>query len=255
MSPPLAVVAAAESFWSDAGVELMFPRPVRRAVALCHPISVVVLSALHVTKVEDWLRRQGKTIELVFSDRPLRACLVAYAGAGIIFVDGADSEDEQRFSIAHELAHFLFDYLNPRRVAVARLGEGILDVLDGRRLARTEERVVGILTEVEVRPHIHLMNRFDDLAMSDEIEQSEVTADALALELVAPWEDVIEQIAALGISVDRSAISWLLVERYGLPPMVADDYAARLCPAPLPTSPLLQHLRCVELLTRQRNNR
>jgi hypothetical protein len=137
-TPSLAVVAAAESFWSEAGVEPTYPRAIRRAVARSQPISVVTLSALHVAKAEEWLRRQGIAIDIDVVNRPLRACLVAHAGAGIIFVDGADAENEQRFSIAHELAHFLADYLAPRHAATARLGEDILEVLDGARPARTD---------------------------------------------------------------------------------------------------------------------
>jgi hypothetical protein len=253
MTPPLAVVAAAESFWSDAGVELTFPRDVRRAVARSQPISVVTLSALHVAKAEAWLRRQGMTIAIGVVDRPLRACLVAHAGAGIIFVDGADSENEQRFSLAHELAHFLVDYVAPRSAAVSRLGEGILAVLDGRRPARTDERVVGVLANVTVRPHIHIMGRFDDRGRPEAIECAETTADALARELLAPWDIVSRQVHDLAIAGDRPAISRLLAGRFGLPTILAHRYAALLSPEPEPTSALLRHLRLVELTESGRN--
>jgi hypothetical protein len=253
MTPPLAVTAAAESFWADAGMEPTFPRDVRRAVARCQPISVVMMSALHVVKAEAWLRRQGMAIDMAVDDRPLRACLVAHGGAGIIFVDGADSEDEQRYSIAHELAHFFVDYLAPRHMAVARLGEGSLDVLDGRRPARGDERIVGILTDIQIRPHVHLMARFEDLTMSGDVARSESGADALALELLAPWDDVSQRCDAVGIGGERSAIARLLVDRYGLPRRPAERYAACFCPVSLPSSRLLRYLRHVELGSRPRN--
>jgi hypothetical protein len=254
MAPSLAVVAAAESFWSDAGVEPTFPRAMRRAVARSQPISVVTLSALHVAKAEAWLRRQGMSIGIDVVNRPLRACLVAYAGAGFIFVDGADSEDEQRFSMAHELAHFLVDYRAPRRAAVARLGEGILDVLDGMRPARTDERVVGVLANVTLDPHIHLMGRFGDLGRPAEIERAESQADALARELLAPWDVVSRQIAILAIAGNAPAVARLLVERFGLPTIPAQRYAALLSPEPAPASALLRHLRRVELSQSGRNS-
>lgn len=243
MSPPLAVVAAADAFWAESGMAPSFPRDLRRAVARSQPVSVVMLAALHVAKAEAWLRRQGKAIDIDVIDRPLRACLVAQSGAGIIFIDGRDGEAEQRYSLAHELAHFLLDYCAPRRAAVARLGEGVLDVLDGHRPARTEERVVGILANVDIRPHVHLMGRFADLTMSGNVAHAESRADTLALELLAPWDDVTSRIAALGISADQAAISRLLLEHYGLPGPLAEQYAAGFCPTPLEGTDLLHHLR------------
>lgn len=253
MMPPLAIATIAEAFWTESGMAPGYPRDIRRAVTLSQPISIVLVSALHVAGAEAWLRRQGITLEVDVFDRPLRACLVAHAGAGIIFLDGADPEDEQRYSIAHELAHFLVDYLAPRRATVTRLGEGIRDVLDGRRPARTEERIIALLTSVEVRPHVHLMSRSDDLAMSGDIVQSESMADALALELIAPWDDVSQDIVTLGITAEPLSITSLLTKRYGLPVLPAERYSERLCPTSQPTSPLLRHLRRVELAGLPRN--
>jgi hypothetical protein len=253
MSPPLMVVEAAASFWADAGVGLAFPRDIRRAVARSQPIFIVMLPALYVAKAEAWLRRQGKAIELDVPDRPLQACLVAQGGAGFIFVDGEDSENEQRYSIAHELAHFLLDYLGPRHAAVARLGEGILEVLDGLRPARAEERVIGIITGATVRRHVHLMGRNEDFDSAEDIDRAESIADALALELLAPWEVISRQIVELGINEDRAAISNLLMDHFGLPIMPAARYAASLSPDPAPVSPLLRYLRGVELAKFARN--
>jgi Zn-dependent peptidase ImmA (M78 family) len=39
---------------------------------------------------------------------------MARAGHGFISLDGSDADDERRFSLAHELAHFLLDYQDPR---------------------------------------------------------------------------------------------------------------------------------------------
>ena len=253
-APPLAVVAAAESFWADAGVGPAFPGGIRGAVARSQPVSVVTLAALHVAKVETWLGRQGVEIAVDVVNRPLRACLVAHAGAGIIFVDGADAEDEQRFSIAHELAHFLVDYLAPRREAACRLGEGIFEVLDGARPARNDERIVGVLANVTIGPHVHLMGRFGDLGRPEEIERAESIADALARELLAPWDAVCRQTANLAITGDAPAITRLLVERFGLPTIPAQRYAALLAPEPAEASALLRHLRCVELFESGRNS-
>src|SRR5687768_8715179 len=81
---------------------------------------------LGVGVVCDWLCRAGVACAVGARDRPLRACLVAAGGAGFAFVDADGPEDERRFSLAHELAHFLRDYWQPRRAAQRRLGPAVL---------------------------------------------------------------------------------------------------------------------------------
>lgn len=255
MSPSLQVVEMAEAFWAASRAEEVFPRDIRRAVARSQPVAVVLLPELHVSAIETWLRRQGRSVSVGIHDRPLRACLVAQAGAGIIFVDGTDPEDEQRFSIAHEIAHFLLDYQEPRRAAVARYGAQILDVLDGHRPASDEERIAALLTGVKVQRHVHLMGRSETLSRAEEISQAELLADALALELLAPWDLVCWQMQEAGIAQDRRDISRWLAIRFGLPEEHARRYAARLSPSTAPSSALLRYLRHVELSERAGNTR
>lgn len=253
MSPPLWVAEAAEAFWIAAGEPEPFPRNLRRAIARSLPVTMVLLPRLSVSAAEAWLRQQGARFDVDVGDRPLRACLICRFGHGLIFTDGADTDDEQRYSLAHELAHFLVDYLAPRRAAVARRGEAILDVLDGVRPAGTDERIIGVLVDVPVRPHIHLMERFDDLGRLEEIHRAESAADALANELLAPWDIVSRNVRDLAITGDQATISRLLVERFGLPAIPAQRYAAMLSPGPAPTTALLRHLRRVELTDSGRN--
>lgn len=246
MSPPLAVVEAAESFWKAAGVAGTYPRDIRRAVARVHPITIVMPSALHIASAEEWLRRMDLPLDIGEQNRPLRACLVAQSGHGFIFVDGNDPEDEQRFSIAHELAHFLRDYLAPRRAAVASHGEAILDVFDGLRPARPAERAIAVLSGSPVYRHVHLMGRKEDDVRLHAVDHAERMADALAIELLAPWDIVVGQIDTAELTWDRPAVASLLREAFGLPAAIAGRYASDLCLDAAPRSPLLQHLRRVK---------
>jgi hypothetical protein len=133
MSTPLWVGETAEMFWTAAGELEPFPRDLRVPIAKSLPLAVVSMPTLRLTGVDLWMSKQGIICGIGVDDRRLRACLVARYGQGIIFLDGSDPEGEQRFSLAHELAHFLRDYLAPRRLASERLGEEVLEVLDGDR--------------------------------------------------------------------------------------------------------------------------
>src|SRR5947209_7799628 len=119
MITPFWVQELASAFWAEAGDEA-FPRSLRAPMARALPLSIVSLPDLRVRHIDGWLRRQSVLCALEAHDRALRACLVAFRGHGLIFLDGGDPLDEQRFSLAHELAHFLRDYQQPRARASER---------------------------------------------------------------------------------------------------------------------------------------
>ena len=121
-----------------------FPRDLRRPIARALPLSVVLLPSLSVRAALEWLRSWGIVCEFPGQDRLLRACLVARRGHGIALINGADTDSEQRFSIAHELAHFLRDYWIIRKQASRKLGAKALEVLDGEP-ANVEERLNWLL--------------------------------------------------------------------------------------------------------------
>ena len=120
-------------------------------------------------------------------DRLLRACLVARRGHGIALINGADTDSEQRFSIAHELAHFLRDYWIIRKQASRKLGAKALEVLDGERPPTFEERLNSLLRNVSLGFHLHLMERtVTGNPTTVRIAEAEIDADRLAFELLAP---------------------------------------------------------------------
>ncbi len=231
MSTPLWIGETAEAFWATAGEPEPFPRDLRIPIANSLPLAVVSMPALRLASVDLWMRKQGVVCGIGIDDRRLRACLVARYGQGIIFLDGSDPEDEQRFSLAHELAHFLRDYLHPRRLASQRLGESVLEVLDGDRPPRHEERVHALLARVQFGFHVHLMDRSPDgNIVSDAIAEAERDADRLALELLAPSAEVLGEASQYPPERRREALVRSLVEVYGLPSTLAAYYALLLAP-------------------------
>ncbi|MBY0459700.1 MAG: hypothetical protein K2V38_20465, partial [Gemmataceae bacterium] len=133
---------------------------------------------------------------------------------------------EARFTVAHELAHFLRDFDAPRRRVAARLGVAALEVLDGLRPPTADERLAGLLRGVSVGPAAHFMDRDRRGAVLDpDAREAEAKADRLAFELVAPFAAV-EADAAAG----REKLAESLVSRFGLPPEQAGVYTRILLP-------------------------
>jgi len=181
--------AAARRFWQLAGGRGLYGRPVdlERAVAVALPLGVVKLPKLSTSKVTEVLSRIGTVPWSAASDRALRACLVADVGVGLVFLDGADSDDEQRFSLAHEVAHFLLHYIEPRTRVVEALGSAMMQVLDRSRPPTTAERLSSAMAGLSLEPFRHAIARDSSgTAAHHRTEAIEGEADDLAIELVAP---------------------------------------------------------------------
>jgi hypothetical protein len=220
---PVWVRELADAFWRAVG-----PEPVPRTfanVSLGFPVTVVERPGLSLAAVRDWLARRS-SVTVPGPDRPVRGCLVAHGWDGFVFVEANDPPAERRFTLAHELAHYLRDVRHPRRRAVARLGPGFADVLDGKRPSTVDERLHAVLRGLPGGPLVHLLGRGED--ESPEVRAAEAAADRLAFELLAPA-------AAVTAPAD-------LAGRFGLPPGKAADYARLLWP-PEPRSRLLEAVR------------
>jgi hypothetical protein len=149
----------AKQFWDQVGYVEPFPRSLERAVLWALPLGIVKLPRLGLSAMRSWLCRRGIDVYPGAPDRPLHGCLIARGGQGFVFLDGCDADDERRFSLAHEVAHFLRDYLGPRQRALDALGDGIADVLDGQREPTVDERLAGVLRGARLGMFTHLLER------------------------------------------------------------------------------------------------
>jgi hypothetical protein len=239
VSVPLWASELARIFWMRArGIE-SFPRDLRRPISRAVRLSVMLLPELSVRAAVEWLKKCGIVCELQGQDRLLRACLVARWGHGIAILDGGQGDDELRFSLAHELAHFLKDYWNLRQQICKRLGPAAFEVLDGERSPTIDERIHALLRGVSLGFHVHLMERNQDgTVTSASTGEAEENADRLAYELLAPVEHVFAD--------DTPTSNRALIEKlrvfYGLPALQAARYTRILLP-PVHTDPLILRLK------------
>lgn len=193
------------------------------------PVGFVLVPDLTTERVARFLGHWTVPTVLRGPCRPLHACLVAHGGKGLIFIRADDPPNEQRFSAAHELGHFLIDYLEPRRRALKLLGDQVVDVLDGRRAPSRQERIDGLLGGVPLGVYTHLFARGGDGSYSLGTElAAESRADLLALVLLAPPDEVRRRVHRRDASHDadlRAIAREVLQTEFGLPTGPARFYA------------------------------
>jgi len=242
----------ARAFWLEVGGEEPFPRGLRRPVRAL-TLTLEAIPALTAAKACRWLESNGIAHGFTGPDRPLRGCLKTQDGHGIIFLDAVDPEDEQRFTLAHELAHFLRDYRRPRQRAFQHLGAQARELVDGKRPATPGERLGALLGEVPLGLHLHLMDRDEQRRPVDwQSMDAEACADCLAFELLAPAEDVYAHRVA---SETRKGLENRLVRDYGLPVAQARRYTRQLVGARRSGEPWLAALRASLRLNSVRQSR
>jgi hypothetical protein len=227
------IFQAKESFWKRAGGNNIFPCDIMKAVSRALPLDIVSLSELSLQKVQCWLNQKKVIIDLDINDRLLHGFILISKGTGFIFLNGTDSEKERRYTIAHEAGHYLLDYERPRKDAIAKLGKGIVEVLDGLRDATTEEQIDGVLASVSLKPYTHLLEKVGDGSFSNmDILNSENDADALALELLSPSSIVIRDTNPnkdkLSFFDFKNLCYHILRNKYLIPDSIAETYSSRL---------------------------
>lgn len=219
----------AASTWRAAPVEVRERRDVQSAVVWASPAMVVLLPRLHIETANRWLTEHGVP-PLDNGVGPLRGLLVAWRGQAAIFADGTLTESERRLTIAHEHGHFLLDYVLPRQ-RILRDAPDLLDVIDGYRSPSDADRARAALARVPLGVHTHLLQRDDHGGAAESTIAAEEDATVYALELLAPWDEMLAVLRPLGDrsgaypeQLERAAAQ--LTQHFGLPPDAAKARAA-----------------------------
>ena len=218
-----------DKFWRLVGKQESFPRSLESSVAWALPLAIIKLPHLSLKNITQWLEKAQILSVPNTNSHFLKAYLIAKSGKGIIFLDGTDTDDELRFSLAHEVAHFILDYLIPRENILNAFGDNILDVLDGHRLPTVDERLKGIFRGIKLGTYLHLIDRSSEGKVEKiDILHAEDAADLLALELLAPKLTVLQRLEELGIRwKEETALQIaqkMLMKEFGLPINVAQSY-------------------------------
>ena len=218
-----------ETFWRRCGEMEGFPRSLERPLALALPVALIKLPRLRLQAIESWVRSRGIAFEFGCKSRAVRGCLIAHAGHGLLFVDGADPEDERRFTVAHEIAHFLTDYWLLRTKAIQELGPGGIELMDGLRPPTVSERIRALLGSARIGAYQSLMERGEsqDEATVWDIENR---ADRVALSLLAPPEEVLPLLNLTNSHYNHrlTGTEAVLRGRFGLPEPAARAYGQSL---------------------------
>jgi Zn-dependent peptidase ImmA (M78 family) len=199
----------AAEFWRAAGGRWPYGCPINIASAVITALKVPVIPIHGLTfeRADEFLGRIGGPQTAPGGGRRLHGMIVADQDTAIIFVDGDDVEEEQRATIAHETAHFIRHYSEPRQRARQLLGHSIDDVLNRRRHPTSAERFAAVMRGVPLgcfrcsEPY----DRGSFIGSASEIEEE---ANAIALELLAPRAQV-ERIGHCSEAV--------LMKKFGIP--------------------------------------
>jgi hypothetical protein len=224
----------AASFWELAGPDCQ--ADFETAVLFSLPLSLEWLPELGLHKAVGWLAQRGlPTADLGrLPDRPLRACLVAYRpDCSFVLLDASDAPVEQTFSLAHEVAHYLLDCVQPRQQA-RQISATVSQVLDRQRPPTIAERIEAALQGIRLQPHFHFMERDTQGDIQNAaVLRAEDRADRLALELLAPQETALALVKSAitgitGYPARLEAAQAALLAHFSLPVPVARPYAAQL---------------------------
>jgi Zn-dependent protease with chaperone function len=147
--------------------------------------------------------------------------MVADRGWGVLFYDSQDPEPQQRFTLAHEVAHFVLEHSLPRARARRAFGQDILPVLDRQRAPSAHESLFLMLERIPFGVQVRLMERNDsNEPCTAKAMEAEHRADRLAFELLAPAREVLPLLRRLS----RQEVEAELISRFELPRREARSY-------------------------------
>ncbi|HYO69302.1 MAG TPA: ImmA/IrrE family metallo-endopeptidase [Archangium sp.] len=190
------------------------------------PIGLVAMPGLTCGMAREWLDSKGRAHGgLPRTSRRLHGCMVAHAGKGVLFYDDQDDALQQRFTLVHEVAHFVLDHHLPRDHALRTLGEEIRPALNGTHARAPHQALFLTLQRIPSGVQVRFIERnASGDPCTGKAMESELRADRLTYELLAPAREALPLVRNLG----QQEAERELASRFGLPMREARAYVRLL---------------------------
>ena len=216
-------------FWKRAGGRFDHPADIAYAVMCALDVYVDKVPCLTLVSAAAHTGREGLWLPDGADERSLHGCVIVGRSGGAILVEESDDEAERRFTIAHEVSHYILEVKQRHERATGRMGREFVDTLHGLREATQTERIDAWLTNTRLEAFAHFMDRAPGggYGCSRTLE-AECRADDLALEILAPRSELTAAISSMGFSESLKVARRIAERRFGLPESVAEWYANRV---------------------------
>lgn len=216
-------------FWKRAGGRFDYPVDIAYAATCALDVYVDQVAGLTTVSAAAHIGCGGLWSLDGAEERSLHGCVVVGRSGGAILVEKSDDEAEKRFTIAHEVSHYILEVKQRHERATDRMGRDFSDILYGFREATPTERIDAWLNNTRSEVFAHFMDRAPGGGYGcSRTLDAECLADDLALEILAPRSELIAAISLMGFSESLKAARGISGRRFGLPEGVAEWYASRV---------------------------
>jgi len=223
----------AREFWSTVDQNYHENYDIISAVDTSPTIDLIKIKNLSISKIEEWLIAIGLKDNFDIPDRRLHGVLIIKGDSVAMFIEDDENPIQQRFTVAHEVSHYLLDYQIPKEKAILALGKEIEDVLNGNLPANNTQLALSVIKGINIDPYSFLIEKTGNGSFEDwKNFNSENEADYLALELLAPRIRIINETFSstkrLSYSQFTRKSQEILIEKYRIPSDIARQYASQL---------------------------
>lgn len=170
-------------------------------------LTVTEISQLTSQAAMSFLLQRGAILEPAISVNrdALAGFLYMNTHFGSVFVEQKDPVVRRRFSVAHELGHYLLHFLPLIKAKMADTEQGMLEMTEVFPIASED-------TELDMLPvgKVQLSEEADLLQLLPSFEQMEQEANQFAVELLMPADVLLELVAQYAPNFQGEELVWRL---------------------------------------------
>lgn len=223
----------AREFWATTKSEFRFNYDLINVVESTLNVQLIRMPQLCPIKINSWLNNQNIGIQIEDNGQNLHGALLIQNGTVLMFIDTTENTTWQRYTLAHQVSRFLLEYQMPRERAILSFGKEIAGVLKGKNDASVTELVQSAFNDVSNKTYTLLLEKKGDrVTTGEDPSLTDNPADFLALELLAPRYQIIQETASKSVFLSYAPFKRkcreLLIGKYRIPTEIAHKYACEL---------------------------